>query len=198
MKRRREGDELSGRRRITIIFMHSHRFVSTGLKFCKLISDVCTTRTENISGKFQKKNVNNKTLEHRTEEAAKALFWKSALIMTSRYPRERTEVDRKKRRAADTNHCRFHVSLVYNRLPIRNNVSKSFRIFRIVCKSNKEAISEQYNQCYLAAPPLAPLRQTASRCPIFWHLQHVAAAAAAAAAATTAVAAALAGLRQPT
>jgi hypothetical protein len=30
------------------------------------------------------------------------LFWKSALIMASRYPRERAEVDRKKRRAADT------------------------------------------------------------------------------------------------
>jgi hypothetical protein len=70
------------------------------------------------------------------------LFWKSALIMTSRYPRERAEVDRKKRRAADTTHFRFHVSLVYNRLPNRNNVSKSFRIFRILCKSNKGAISE--------------------------------------------------------
>jgi hypothetical protein len=64
-------------------------------------SDVRITRTENISGKFQK-TVNNKTPEHRTEEATKALFWKSALIMTSRYPRERAEVDRKKRRAADT------------------------------------------------------------------------------------------------
>jgi hypothetical protein len=62
--------------------------------------------------------------------------------MTSRYPRERTEVDRKKRRAADTTHFCFHVSLVYNRLPIRNNMSKSFRIFRIVCKSNKEVNSE--------------------------------------------------------
>jgi hypothetical protein len=62
--------------------------------------------------------------------------------MTLRYPRERTEVDQKKRRAADTTHFRFHVSLVYNRLHIRNNVSKSFRIFRIVCKSNKGAISE--------------------------------------------------------
>jgi hypothetical protein len=30
------------------------------------------------------------------------VFWKSALIMASRYPRERDEVDRKKRRAADT------------------------------------------------------------------------------------------------
>jgi hypothetical protein len=30
------------------------------------------------------------------------LFWKSALIMTSRYLWERAEVDRKKRRAADT------------------------------------------------------------------------------------------------
>jgi hypothetical protein len=30
------------------------------------------------------------------------VFWKSALIMTSRYPWERAEVDRKKRRAADT------------------------------------------------------------------------------------------------
>jgi hypothetical protein len=67
------------------------------------------------------------------------VFWKDALIMTSRYPRERAEVDRKKRRAADTTLFRFHVSLVYNRLPIRNNVSKSFRIFRIVVKG---AISE--------------------------------------------------------
>jgi hypothetical protein len=105
-------------------------------------SDVRTTRTDNISGKFQQ-TVNNKTPEHRTEEAPKALFWKSALIMTSRYPRERAEVDRKKRRAADTTLFRFHVSLVYNRLPNRNNVSKSFRIFRIVCKSNKEVDSEQ-------------------------------------------------------
>jgi hypothetical protein len=61
-------------------------------------SDVRTTRTENISGKIQK-TVNNKTPEHRTEEATKALFCKSALIMTSRYPRERAA---KKRRAADT------------------------------------------------------------------------------------------------
>jgi hypothetical protein len=29
------------------------------------------------------------------------MFWKSAQIMTSRYPRQRAEVDRKKRRAAD-------------------------------------------------------------------------------------------------
>jgi hypothetical protein len=64
-------------------------------------SDVRTTRADNISDKFQK-TVNNKTPEHRIEEAPKALFWKSALIMTSRYPRERAEVDRKKRRAADT------------------------------------------------------------------------------------------------
>jgi hypothetical protein len=71
------------------------------------------------------------------------VFWKSVLIMTSRYPRERAEVDRKKRRAADTTLFRFHVSRVYNRLPNRNNVSKSFRIFRIVCKSNKEVNSEQ-------------------------------------------------------
>jgi hypothetical protein len=35
------------------------------------------------------------------------LFWKSALIMASRYPRERDEVDRKKRRAADTIHFLF-------------------------------------------------------------------------------------------
>jgi hypothetical protein len=35
------------------------------------------------------------------------LFWKSALIMASRYPRERAEVDRKKRRAADTTHFLF-------------------------------------------------------------------------------------------
>ena len=53
------------------------------------------------------KSRNNKTPEHRTEEAAKALFWKSALIMASRYPRERAEVDRKKRRAADTTHFLF-------------------------------------------------------------------------------------------
>jgi hypothetical protein len=36
------------------------------------------------------------------ESNVKRLFWKSALIMASRYPRERDEVDRKKRRAADT------------------------------------------------------------------------------------------------
>jgi hypothetical protein len=89
-------------------------------------SDVRTTRTDHISGQFQK-TVKNKTPEHRTEEATKALFWKGALIMTSRYPRERAEVDRKKRRAADTTLFRFHVSLVYNRLLIRNNVSNSFR-----------------------------------------------------------------------
>jgi hypothetical protein len=47
-------------------------------------SDVRTTQTDNISDRFQK-TVNNKTQEHRTEEAPKALFWKSALIMTSRY-----------------------------------------------------------------------------------------------------------------
>jgi hypothetical protein len=35
------------------------------------------------------------------------VFWKSALIMASRYPRERDEVDRKKRRAADTIHFLF-------------------------------------------------------------------------------------------
>jgi hypothetical protein len=39
-------------------------------------SDVRTTRTDNISVKFPK-TVNNKTSEHRTEEAPKALFWKS-------------------------------------------------------------------------------------------------------------------------
>jgi hypothetical protein len=38
------------------------------------------------------------------------VFWKSALIMTSRYPREKAEVDRKKRRAADTT---FSVSMYF-------------------------------------------------------------------------------------
>jgi hypothetical protein len=36
-------------------------------------SDVRTTRTDNISKKFQQ-TVNNKTPEHRTEEAPKAFF----------------------------------------------------------------------------------------------------------------------------
>jgi hypothetical protein len=35
------------------------------------------------------------------------VFWKSALIMASRYPRKGAEVDRKKRRAADTTHFLF-------------------------------------------------------------------------------------------
>jgi hypothetical protein len=53
------------------------------------------------------KNRINKTPEHRTETATKALFWKSVLIMASRYPRKRAEVDGKKRRAADTTHFLF-------------------------------------------------------------------------------------------
>jgi hypothetical protein len=40
-------------------------------------------------------------------ERSNLLFWKSALIMASRYPRERAKVDRKKRRAADTTHFLF-------------------------------------------------------------------------------------------
>jgi hypothetical protein len=56
--------------------------------------------------------MNNKTPEHRTEKATKALFWKSALIMASRFPRERAEVDRKKRRAADTTISCSYVSSV--------------------------------------------------------------------------------------
>jgi hypothetical protein len=50
--------------------------VSTGLKINNN-SDVGTTRTDNISNKFQR-NRDNETPEHRTEEAPKALFWKSA------------------------------------------------------------------------------------------------------------------------
>jgi hypothetical protein len=36
-----------------------------------------------------------------------SVFWKSALIMASRYRRKGAEVDRKKRRAADTTHFLF-------------------------------------------------------------------------------------------
>jgi hypothetical protein len=47
------------------------------------------------------KNVMKKLYERICKEEP-SVFWKSALIMTLRYPRERAEVDRKKRRAADT------------------------------------------------------------------------------------------------
>ena len=85
--------------------MQSHKFVSTGLKFCTQQRRTYNTDQEH----FRKisKNRNNKTPEHRTEEATKALFWKSALIMALRYPRKGAEVDRKKRPAADTNHFLF-------------------------------------------------------------------------------------------
>jgi hypothetical protein len=45
--------------------------------------------------------------EKERDKFSRSLFWKSALIMASRYPRERDEVDRKKRRAADTIHFLF-------------------------------------------------------------------------------------------
>jgi hypothetical protein len=38
MKRRREGYELSGKEKKVFFFIESHRFVSTGLKFNKVIA----------------------------------------------------------------------------------------------------------------------------------------------------------------
>jgi hypothetical protein len=63
-------------KRRTFFFIDSHRFLSTGLKFSKLIATCVQHRQITFQTNFE--NVNNKTPEHRTEEDPKALFWKSA------------------------------------------------------------------------------------------------------------------------
>jgi hypothetical protein len=79
MKRRREGDELSERRRIKVFFLLVYaqsQICEYRTQILQTNSDVRTTRTDHISGKFQETG-KNKTPEHRTEEATKALFWKA-------------------------------------------------------------------------------------------------------------------------
>jgi hypothetical protein len=58
-------------------FVYTQIFVSTGLKINKLIATLVQHGPITFPTNFRR-NGNNETPEHRTEEAPKALFWKSA------------------------------------------------------------------------------------------------------------------------